>query len=278
MANTSRLPRLAWELRRLRLASGLSLHEAEKRLGLYASSINRIERAVHQPQRRTVNLLLDAYGVTDPQQRAIVLSWLKPSGDDWVSEHEPYLSEHYSTYIRLEDSAERVRTHESQFVPGLLQTEAYARAAIGGADPDLAPDEVERLVRVRLQRQQVLTRPAPPRLWAVLDEAVIRREVGGVGVMREQLHRLAEAASAAHVTVQVLPFGAGAHPGMNGSLTVMDLGAPFGSTLAVTDSMTGDTLIHETAELARLATTFERIAAQALDPAASATLIADATA
>ncbi|HEV8567036.1 MAG TPA: helix-turn-helix transcriptional regulator [Actinoplanes sp.] len=276
-APTIRLRRLAGELKRLRVAAGLKQEEVAERTGLDASSIYRIERALNRPQRRTVMTLLSLYGVTDPNRQATLLGWLKDSGQQgWFQLYEPYLPEQYQTYIGFEYEAESLRNYESLFVPGLLQTEDYARAVIRGVVPAISPEDVQRRVEVRMQRQIVFQRPTPMQLWAIMDEAAIRREVGGPSVMHVQLQHLVQASASQHIKVQVVPFGAGAHPGMPGSCIVMDFADPFDAPLVYLDSLAGDLFLEAADDVERFSATFERIAAQALTPTQTKKLIQEA--
>ncbi|GAB1644381.1 helix-turn-helix domain-containing protein [Krasilnikovia sp. MM14-A1259] len=276
-APTIRLRRLAGELRRLRVAAGLKQEEVAERTGLDASSIYRIERALNRPQRRTVMTLLNLYGVNDPDRQATLLSWLKDSGQQgWFQIYEPYLPEQYQTYIGFEYEAESLLNFENQFVPGLLQTEDYARAVIRNVVPNIAAEDVERRVEVRLQRQIVFQRPTPMQLWAIVDEAAVRREVGGRAVMQAQLKHLVHAASSPHIKLQVVPFEAGAHPGMPGSCIIMNFADPFDAPLVYLDSLAGDLFLDTTSDVERFSEIFQQIATRAMSPTQSKKLIQDA--
>ena len=126
----------------------------------------------------------------------------------------------------LESAATLIRTYEGQFIPGLLQTDDYMRAVIGGAQLEESSEEMGRRVRLRMARQTLLTREHPPRLWAVVDEAALRRPVGGPEVMRGQLERLIDASKLPNVTLQVLPFAVGAHSGMPGAFSILRFADP----------------------------------------------------
>lgn len=279
-APTIRLRRLAAELKRLRVEAGLTQEEAAAHTGFDPSSLYRIERAMNKPQRRTVITLMNLYGVTDPARRETLMSWLKESVQQgWVQIYEPYLPELYQTYIQFEYDAERLRNYESLFLPGLLQTEDYARAVIKGIAPDLSADDVKARVDVRMRRQTVLTRPTTPlQLIAVVDEAAIRRVVGGTAIMRAQLEHLLEAAEAPNVTVQVVPFSAGAHPGMPGSFVVMEFAAQVDPPLVYSDSMVGDAFLEAEEDVARFNTAFEQIMKKALSQTKSLSMIRTAAA
>ncbi|MBB3099771.1 transcriptional regulator with XRE-family HTH domain, partial [Actinoplanes campanulatus] len=244
MAPTIRLRRLAGELRKLRIGAGLKIEDVVKQTQIDQSSIYRIERALTRPQRRTLTALLNLYGVPAERQ-ATLLNWLKESNQQgWFRVYEPYLPEQYQALIAFEYEAESLQTYESMFVPGLLQTEAYARALIKGVVPAIDEDDLQRRVEVRMQRQSVLQRPIPMQLWALVDEAAIRRVVGGSDVMQEQMRHLLEAAARPHIRLQVVPFGAGAHPGMPGSFIRLDFADQFDAPMIYTDSMAGDALFR----------------------------------
>jgi transcriptional regulator with XRE-family HTH domain len=274
---TVRLRRLSGELKRLRLAAGLSQETVAERTGFDKSSMYRIERALNKPQRRTVITLLDLYGVTDEGERAELLNLLKDAGkQNWFQVYEEYLSDQYATYIGFEGEADALSNYESLFVPGLLQTEDYARAVIHGVAPALADEEVDQRVQVRMQRQRVLAQPEPVKLWVIVDEAVIRRQVGGEEVTRIQMQHLVDAAKAPTITLQVVPFGAGAHPGMPGSFVVMEFPDPSDPALVYTDSMAGDLFLEKDSDVQRYRSTFQQLAAQALSPAETAKILRSA--
>ena len=276
-APTIRLRRLASELRRLRVAAGLTVEAVTEATGLDQSSLYRIERAQNKPQRRTVLTLLQLYRV-EAERRATLLGWLKESGQTaWFQVYEPFLPEQYQAYVAFEHEAERLKNYETLFIPGLLQTTDYARAVItGAASKELDPADVERRVEVRIQRQAVLSRPVPMQLHALVDESAIRREVGGSEVMQAQLAHLVRAAGMPNIRLQVVPFGAGAHAGMPGSFVVMDFADPFDAPLVYVDGIAGDAFLETEEDIARFARTFDLIAEAALSPTQSKKLIQQA--
>jgi transcriptional regulator with XRE-family HTH domain len=277
-APTIRLRRLAAELRRLRVAAKFTVEAVTEQTGLDQSSLYRIERAQNKPQRRTVTTLLQLYKV-EPDRQATLLGWLKESGQTgWFQVYEPYLPEQYQAYVAFEHEAELLKNYESLFVPGLLQTADYALAVIEGveAGKGLDAEEVQRRVDVRMQRQAVLSRPIPMQLHAVMDEAAIRREVGGANVMQAQLAHLVRACTKPNVRLQVVPYGAGAHPGMPGSFVVMDFADPFDAPLVYTDGIAGDAFLETEEDIARFARTFDLIAKAALSTAHTKKLIEEA--
>ncbi|WP_328594763.1 helix-turn-helix domain-containing protein [Actinomadura macrotermitis] len=266
-----RLRRLASRLFKLREAQGLSREDVAERTGINPATLYRIEKARGRPQARTLQALLALYEV-EPAERVQLLQLLKDAGRrGWLQAYENELPEEYSAYIEFEDQAREVWNYESLYIPGLLQTEEYARAVIPGGMPALSPDEVEQRVAVRMERQGVLRRPSPLHLWAICDEAALHRVVGGVQVTREQLLHLVEMAKLPNVTLQVIPFDAGAHPGMPGSFVVMNF--PADPSVVYIDSMAGDLFLEEEAEVRRYSGIYEHLRAVALSPAVSVDLV-----
>lgn len=264
---TVRLRRLAGELKALRKAAGLTREDVAKLSGINVTTLYRIETAKVRPQRRTLLSLLDRYGVADESKRAELEALSKQAGElGWLQAYESDLPEQYTTYISFEADARSVRNYESLFVPGLLQTEPYASAVITGALPLAGPDQVKQRVEVRMKRQSSLTKSEPLKVWAIIDEAVLCRRVGGYKVMATQLKHLAVAASEPHIIVQVIPFGAGAHPGMAGSFVVMDFRDTADPDLVYCDSMAGDLFLEKEVDVRRYTGIFDNLRALALSP------------
>jgi transcriptional regulator with XRE-family HTH domain len=273
---TVRLRRLAAELRGLRTAAGLTREEVSEQTNINSATLYRLETAKVRPQRRTLLALLDIYGVTDEEQRTNLIALSRQATQlGWLQAYENELPELYTTYISFEAEARSVRNYESLFVPGLLQAEGYARAVIAGATPIAGADYVDSRVEARMQRQASLTKKSPLSLWAIVDEAALHRLVGGPAIMVEQLGRLVEASKQPHITLQVLPFGIGAHPGMPGSFAMMDFPDTADPELVYIDSMAGDLFLEREADVRRFTVIFEHLRAAALNPADSARLIAD---
>jgi transcriptional regulator with XRE-family HTH domain len=271
---TVRLRRLAAELRSLRAASELTRDEVVERTGINAATMYRIEHARVRPQTRTLRTLLDLYGV-DKEQQAELVELLRDARErGWLHAYQSELPEHYTTYIGFEGEAESVWNYESLFVPGLLQTEDYARAVIRGTLPFASRDEVERRVEVRMARQEVLRNDNPLNLWAIIDEAALRRQVGEPSVMRAQLRGLMEAAELPNVTFQVIPFDAGAHAGMPGSFVFMQFAEAAIPDVIYIDSMAGDLFLEEESDVRRYKLVFEHLRAVSASPDASRALVA----
>jgi hypothetical protein len=210
------------QLRRLRTEQGISREHAGEAIRASEWKIHRLENGQVGFKERDVVDLLRLYGVADPGEvAAFVILAREANAPGWWHHYSDVLPQWFRAFVDLESAAVVIRAYEGQFVPGLLQTEEYMRAVISGASLDDPPEEVERRIRLRLARQTLLTRTDAPRLWAVADEAALRRPVGGHEVMRTQLERLIDATKLPNVTLQILPFGAGAHPAMVGAFSVL---------------------------------------------------------
>jgi transcriptional regulator with XRE-family HTH domain len=209
-------------LRRLRTEMGLTREEAAEAIRASEWKIHRLENGQVGFKERDIVDLLRLYEVSDPGEVAEFVALAREANTPgWWQHYGDVLPQWFRTYVDLEAAAAVIRTYEGQFVPGLLQTDDYMRAVVQGAHLEDSNEEVGRRVRLRMARQILLTSEQPPRLWAVVDEAALRRPVGGREVMRGQLERLVEATKLPNVTLQVLPFDAGAHPAMVGSFSIL---------------------------------------------------------
>jgi transcriptional regulator with XRE-family HTH domain len=209
------------KLRRLRTDIGLSREEAAEAIRASAWKIHRLENGQVGFKQRDLVDLLALYQVTDPAEVAKLLALTREANTPgWWQHYGDVLPQWFRTYVDLESAASLIRTYEGQFVPGLLQTDDYMRAVIRDASLE-SSEEVGRRVRLRMARQILLTRQDPPRLWAVVDEAALRRPVGGSEVMRGQLERLIEATKLPNVTLQILPFAVGAHAAMGSAFSIL---------------------------------------------------------
>ena len=215
------------QLRRLRTELGLSREEAGETIRASEWKIHRLENGQVGFKERDVIDLLRLYEVTDPDDVAAFLLLIREANTPgWWQHYGDVLPRWFRTYVDLESAATLIRTYEGQFIPGLLQTDDYMRAVIGGAQLEESSEEMGRRVRLRMARQTLLTREHPPRLLAVVDEAALRRPVGGPEVMRGQLERLIDASKLPNVTLQVLPFAVGAHSGMPGAFSILRFADP----------------------------------------------------
>ena len=275
---TVRLRRLAAELRRLRGEAQLSREQVEEQTGVNEGTLYRLETARARPQRRTLMALLDLYEVDDAVRIDLLAIAKSSDGQGWLRSYHTALPGEYSAYISFEAEAQSVRNYESLFVPGLLQTEEYARAVVSGALPIAAKDEVDQRVQARLERQQLLNADNPLELWAVVDEATVRRMVGGSQIMRAQLRHLIDMAARPNVTVQIIPFEAGAHPGMPGSFVLMDFADPLDLDLVYIDTLAGDLFLESDEDIHRYRQMFDYLRAIALAPDKTVNTISSALA
>ncbi|MFJ5304999.1 helix-turn-helix domain-containing protein [Streptomyces sp. NPDC088350] len=263
--------KLGAELRALRAGVGLTSGEAARLVGWHQSKVSRIETGASGVKAPDVRLLLDAYQVGDAQLRDMLL--VLAGSDDgggrhhWWHAYRGVLPPAYRDFISLESQASTIRTLETSVVPGLLQTPEYARAvtraAVGGLDND-GPERLDALVQVRLARQDVLRMDPPLALSVVLDEAVLRREVGGPGVMARQLERLVEAAHLPQVRLQVLPFAAGAHIGITGPFVIFSFPSTSDLDVVVLDHLTSSLYLERKEDLEAYSEAFNTLQFHAL--------------
>jgi transcriptional regulator with XRE-family HTH domain len=213
---------LGAQLRRLRERQGITREEAGYAIRASGSKMSRLELGRVGFKERDVADLLTLYGVTDTRDRDTLLALAQDANSPgWWHRYGDVLPNWFETYVGLEEAAALIRTYEVQFIPGLLQTEDYARAVISLGNSASPPEEIEQRVSLRITRQKLLTRGDAPRLWAVVDEAALRRPIGGREVMRGQIERLIEATKLPGVILQVLPFRVGGHTAEAGAFTVL---------------------------------------------------------
>ncbi|MEV5910785.1 transcriptional regulator [Streptomyces sp. WAC 01325] len=273
--------KLGAELRALRTGAGLTSGEAARLAGWHQSKVSRIETGASGVKPADVRLLLDVYGVEDAQLRdlLVVLAGSDEGGGrhHWWHAYRGVLPPTYRDFISLESQARAMRTLETSVVPGLLQTPEYARAvtraAVGGLDGD-TDDRLDALVAVRLARQDVLRADPPLKLSAVLDEAVLRREIGGPEVMARQLSRLMEAARLPQVRLQVLPFRAGEHVGITGPFVIFSFSSTSDLDVVVLDHLTSSLYLERKEDLQAYTEAFNTLRIHALSPEESLDYIA----
>lgn len=270
-----RARQLAAELRRLRDAATLTGEEAAGQLGWSPSKISRIETGQTAPGATDLRRLLDLYEVSGTQRGRLEQLGLSAGQRGWWDAYADTLGPEYTALIALEAEAESVRWYSPMLVPGLLQTERYAREVIRSGLLIAPPGEVERRVQVKMTRQRVLTGSSPLQLSVVLDEAAILRTVGGADVMREQMAHLAQMAAQPTVTVQVLPLTAGAHPATTGEFTILGFPDLIAPDVVYLENMTSDLYVEREAEVYRYGMAFDRLRELALTPQQSAQLITD---
>lgn len=259
------------ELRQLRERSGLSREEISEATGVNRTTLYRIEMAQAKPQLRTLQALLDIYSVPESRQRELIAMLRLAKEETWLEVASQDLPPQYAAYIGFEDGAKAILNYETLFVPGLFQTEAYARTAIPGGLTELHPEEVEKRVKARLARQARV--PALP-IYAIIDEAVLRRSVGGPAVMREQLQRLIDESKQPHVTLQVIPFAAGIHPGMYGSFVILQFPQDVRDVVYI-ETRTADLFLDGEKNLQEYTVVFDRLREIAASPAETRDTIAN---
>ncbi|MGW2523330.1 helix-turn-helix domain-containing protein [Streptomyces sp. NPDC001617] len=272
---TVRRRRLGQELRRLRELKGMTAEEVAERLLVSQSKISRLENGRRSISQRDVRDLCGVYEVEDHRIVDSLMQMAKDSRQQgwWHS----FGDIPYSVYIGLETDAASLRVYDPQVVPGLLQTRQYAEALITGALPETAAADVEKRVQVRLRRQERITAPENPlRLWTVMDEAALRRLVGNKSLMRDQLEHLVEQSQLPHVTVQVIPFDMGAHPGLNGQYAILEFPDAADSSVVYIEGVTSDLYLEKPNDVQKYSVMYEHLRAQALNPDQSRQFIADA--
>ncbi|MFE7046878.1 helix-turn-helix domain-containing protein [Streptomyces californicus] len=261
---TVRRRRLGQELRRLRELKGMTAEEVAERLLVSQSKISRLENGRRSISQRDVRDLCGVYEVEDHRIVDSLMQMAKDSRQQgwWHA----FGDIPYSVYIGLETDAESLRVYEPQMIPGLLQTRAYAEALISGALPEAPPSDIEKRVNVRSRRQDRVNSPDNPlRLWAVIDESALRRVVGDKQVMLDQLEHLVEQSLLPHVTVQVLPFDMGAHPGINGQYAILEFPDAADSSVVYIEGVTSDLYLEKANDVQRYSVMYEHLRAQALN-------------
>lgn len=268
---TVRRRRLAGELRRLRDSAQLTIEEVADKLECSASKISRIETGHVGVTPRDVRDLLELYGLNGNEREALVQLAREARTRGWWHAYNEVFT---GAFVGLEADASSLRAYQALLVPGLLQTERYAHTVIRAMRPDAEEIDVSRRVAARRERQRLLTDPAPPDYWAVIDEAVLHRQVGGAEVMVEQLARLVEMAALPHVTIQVVPFHTGAHPGMEGPFLILGFPEQADPDVVYVESTTSGLYLEMPADVHRYALLFDHLRATALKPDDSVELIA----
>lgn len=252
------------------------MEQAAGAAGISLSHLSRVERAQVGIRLPAVKVLLSAYDA-DAETRAYLIEVAKEATKrGWWHKYAGSIPLHYATFIGFETEADQMWNYEPMAVPGLLQTEAYARAMFHAGASRLTDEEITKRVEVRLQRQELLRRSEPPRFWFILDEAVIRRQVGGPGVHADQLHQLVETAKLPHVDIQVLPFHLGAHAGTPGAFIVLHYSEPADPPVVYLETMVGDLYPETQDEVDGVILAFDRLRATALSPDESVALIQQA--
>lgn len=270
---TVRRRRLGQELRKLRELKGMTAEQVADRLLVSQSKISRLENGRRSISQRDVRDLCGVYEVEDHRVVDSLMQMAKDSRQQgwWHS----FGDIPYSVYIGLETDAASLRAYDPQVVPGLLQTRPYAEALIQGAIPEISPADAEKRVQVRMRRQDRVSSPENPlRLWTVMDAAALHRAVGTPEVMKEQLEHLVRMSELPHVTVQVIPFEMGAHPGLNGQYAILEFPDATDSSVVYIEGVTSDLYLEKSNDVQKYSVMYEHLRAQALNPEQSREFIA----
>ncbi|WP_380284593.1 helix-turn-helix domain-containing protein [Kitasatospora purpeofusca] len=259
--------RLGGELGKLRSLRDLSAKDVAAALGWSASKLSRIESGLVSLQERDAAKLLAHYGITSPDEVKQFLKLTRQSRQQgWWHAYGDALPDWFRAYVGFESDATKIVTYQCELVPGLLQTESYARHVIRAMKPMESAEDVERRVAFRMERQQIFERSDPPQFWAVIGEAVIRRPIGDGPTMAAQLEHLAAMAhERPNITIQVLPFSAGAHAAMGASFSLLSFSDIPGS-VAYSEATTSSIYTERPSEVARHEDTFLRLMASAVQP------------
>jgi transcriptional regulator with XRE-family HTH domain len=254
---------LGLRLRDLRESANCSFADAAAALSVNATTVRRMEKAEVGLKPPYVEKLLKTYGVPDGEIFSFLTLVEEANRPGWWQNFRDVLPSWFSLYVSLEGEASLIRSYEPHCVPGLLQTEEYARALLSTGFPNASEEELSRRVALRMQRQELLRRADAPRLWVLLEEQVLRRHVGGPAVMRDQIDRLVDATSMPNVTVQVLPFSAGPHPAMFGPFQLFRFDIPELPDIVYTESLSGAVYHDERPDTAVYLEALDRLGAQA---------------
>lgn len=251
----------------------MTIEAAASAVGISASHLSRVERAQVGVRLPVVTLLLTTYHADEAMTSYLTGIARQATVRGWWHAYVGSIPERYATYIGFEAEAGQIWDFAASTVPGLLQTEEYARAMLQGGASRYAPQEIDWRVEVRMQRQRLLSQDDPPKLWFILDEAVIRRQVGGSATLAAQLRRIAEVAALPNVDVQIVPFAVGAHPGTPGSFVVLRFPEPADAPVVYVETMAGDLYPEDQRNIDGITLAFDRLRAVALPPDASVALL-----
>jgi hypothetical protein len=265
---------LGAHLRRLREAQGVSRETAGWEIRASESKISRMELGRVSFKERDVADLLTLYGMTDEIERDALLELAKNANTPgWWHREGDILPSWFQSYLGLEAAAALIRTYEVQFVPGLLQTADYARSVIMLGHSAASEEEVERRVKLRMTRQQLLTRPDPPQLWVVVDEGALRRPVGGPEIMRAQISALIDATKQPNVRLQVIPFRAGGHAAAGGSFSILRFPDQDLPDVVYIEQLTSALYLDKREDVDLYATAMERLCVEADRPSRTSDIL-----
>lgn len=258
---------LGSQLRRLREEKGISRETAGYHIRASESKISRMELGRVSFKERDVADLLTFYQVTDEADRAPLLALVREANTaGWWQSFNDVLPAWFQPYVGLEESAQLIRTYEVQFIPGLLQTEDYARAIITQGGSGLPVDTIERRVSVRVNRQKLLYRHNPPRLWVVVDEAALRRPIGGPKVMRAQIEHLVTLSELPNLTLQIMPFAFGGHAAEGGAFTILRFPEMDLPDVVYLEQLTSSSYLDKREEVDRYMEVYNRLSVDSTTP------------
>ncbi len=267
---------LGAQLRRLREHAGISRDDAGYHIRASGSKISRMELGRVSFKERDVTDLLEYYGITDPAEREkLVQLTREANGTPWYQKFQDVVPDWFHVFVGLEEAAQLIRVYEVQFVPGLLQTEEYARAVIMQGAPGVDPNEVESRLALRMGRQKLLTRENPPRYWVIMDEAALRRPMGGRDVHVAQIERLIDLVGEPNITLQVMPFKYGGHAADGGAFTIMRFPETDLPDVVYMEYLTGAHYIDKPEEVERYAAVMERLSVAGTSPDRTREILAD---
>lgn len=264
---------LGGQLRRLREAAGISRADAGYAIRSSESKISRMELGRVSFKERDVVDLLTLYGLDDEAERQDLIALAREANlPSWWHNYSDVMPSWFQVYVGLEGAASLIRTYEVQFIPGLLQTADYARAVTRRGQPSLSAEDVERRVGLRLSRQRVLSRAEPARLWAVIDEAVLRRPIGGAQVLRDQLDHLVLKSKEPNITLQILPFRVGGHA-ETGAFTLLRFPEPDLSDIVYVEQLTSALYLDKPEDVDRYLEAMDRLSVDSEPPDQTTSII-----
>jgi len=267
---------LGSQLRRLREAKGITREDAGYTIRASESKISRMELGRVSFKERDVTDLLSLYGVEDETERSALLSLVREANQaGWWHSFSDAMPNWFQTYVGLEEASALIRLYEVQFVPGLLQTEDYMRSLMTLNRPNLDRGEVDRRINVRMHRQKLIEDAEGPRLWAIVDEAALRRPVGGPTVMRAQIQRLIEAADMPNVILQVMPFRFGGHAAESGAFTILRFPEQDLPDVVYLEQLTSALYLDKRDDVDQYLQVMERLSVDSQTPGSSVELLSE---
>jgi transcriptional regulator with XRE-family HTH domain len=272
---TVRRRRLATELHRIRQATKMTIEQVAEALEWSSGKVSKIENARVSVMPRDVRRLLDIYGITEGEERELLLTLARESRErGWWQQYGETVPDWFATYVGLEAEASAISAYQAEIVPGLLQTRRYTAALHRAAMMNATEYEIDQHVAIRMERQARLEQPDAPQFWVVLNEAVVCRMVGDREIMYEQLLRLAEVADAPNITLQILPFSAGAHASMDSAFSIVSFDPPGDGQIVYFEHPTCSLYVEKPGEVARYRLVYEHLRAASLSLDASRHLLA----